>query len=216
VVATSATITSSRTYRRARRQRAALRVLREESGTRLDAEVVTAFLKCYTGRGIAAWSSFVVALPERLVGGITGGIAPLAAGTAVIAGLGGAAVDARHRDAAPAHESRRAPLNAMQAPSTAGEQPIRVAIPRTRHGSRPPAARDDGAPRSPSRQGAAGPAPAPTQTTSPENAHGEIPAAPVAIPPPPSLIPATPVAVPDLEPPAIPQVPRAPALPALP
>ncbi len=130
VVDTFDAITSSRPYRRARRQRAAIRIMREESGTRLDAEVVTAFLKCYTGRGIAAWSSFFVALPERLVGAMTGGIAPLAAGTAVIAGLGGAAVDTRHREAAPAHESHRAPLNAMEVP-----QPRRGAA---HQGGRPP------------------------------------------------------------------------------
>jgi hypothetical protein len=223
VVDTFDAITSSRPYRRARSQRTALRIMRDEAGTRLDAEVVTAFLHCYSGRGMAAWSSLFVALPERLAGAMTGGVAPLAAGSAAIAGLGGAVVDMRHREATPAeHVSRSAPLNAMEVPSLAEGRPLRVVIPRTRHHSRTAPARDRGVPQSPSRQGVASPAPGPAAATEPDDAsrsggaHGKSPTGPVPIPPVTKLIPSTPVAVPGLEPPAAPELPRIPALPTLP
>ena len=66
-------ITSVRPYRAPRKQQAALRILKQESGTRLDPQAVTAFLSCYAGRRTAAWSSFAVAVPERLVGIFMGG-----------------------------------------------------------------------------------------------------------------------------------------------
>ena len=89
-------ITSVRPYRPPRNQHAALRILKAEAGTRLDAQAVTAFLSCYAGRRTAAWSSLVVALPERLVGFLTGGVGPLGQGVAAavaLAGLGGAVVN---------------------------------------------------------------------------------------------------------------------------
>jgi hypothetical protein len=221
VVDTFDAITSSRPYRRARSQRAAISIMREESGTRLDDEVVTAFVNCYTARGIAAWSSFFVALPERVVGAMTGGVAPLAAGTAVIAGLGGAAVDTRHQEVGPSeHDSRPAPLNAGEVPSLAEGRPIGVVIPRTYKRSRRSAARDGAAPESPARRGMASPAPEPAAApdgASPNGStNGGSPTAPVRIPPVTDLIPGVPDVVPDLQPPAIPQLPRVPALPALP
>ena len=223
VVDTFDAITSSRPYRRARSQRAAIRIMREESGTRLDAGVVTAFLNCYTGRGIAAWSSFFVALPERLVGAMTGGVAPLAAGSAVIAGLGGAVVDTRHQDLTPSQQvSQPAPLNAMEVPSVTDGRPITVAIPRARHHSRRAPARDGSPPESPGRQGVASPSPVPAAAIKPDGAsrnggtNGSSPTEPVRIPPVTDLIPDAPDVVPDLQPPAIPELPRVPALPALP
>ena len=43
---------------------------------------MTAFLSCYAGRRTAVWSSLLVALPERLVGFLTGGVGPLGQGVA--------------------------------------------------------------------------------------------------------------------------------------
>jgi hypothetical protein len=88
-------ITSARPYRRARRQQAGLKVLREEAGTRLDAQAVSVFLTYYTARKSAAWSSLTLTLPERALGLITGGAGPLAQGaaaTVAAASVGGALV----------------------------------------------------------------------------------------------------------------------------
>jgi HD-GYP domain-containing protein (c-di-GMP phosphodiesterase class II) len=100
-------ITSVRPYRPPRKQQAALRILKEDAGARLDPQVVATFLSCYSGRRTAAWSSLAVAAPERFVGVLTGGGAgPLtqgAAATLALAGLGGAFVNpALERDAPPA------------------------------------------------------------------------------------------------------------------
>ena len=56
-------ITSVRPYGPPRKQQAALKVLKDEAGTRLDPQVVTAFLSCYSGRRTAAWSALAVAVP---------------------------------------------------------------------------------------------------------------------------------------------------------
>jgi HD-GYP domain-containing protein (c-di-GMP phosphodiesterase class II) len=99
-------ITSVRPYRAPRKQRAALKILKEEAGGRLDPQVVATFLSCYSGRRTAAWSSLAVAAPERLLGLVTGGAGPLAQGAAAtiaVAGLGGAFLNPTvERDAPPA------------------------------------------------------------------------------------------------------------------
>ena len=56
-------ITSVRPYRPPRKQQAALKILKEDAGGRLDTQVVTTFLSCYSGRRTAAWSSLAVAAP---------------------------------------------------------------------------------------------------------------------------------------------------------
>ena len=57
-------ITSTRAYRTARPHANALRVLREEAGTGLDARVVNAFLAYYSGRRATPWSSLASAIPH--------------------------------------------------------------------------------------------------------------------------------------------------------
>ena len=56
-----------------RKQQAALQILKEEAGERLDAEAVAVFLTYYAGRRTAAWSSLALALPERMIAFLTGG-----------------------------------------------------------------------------------------------------------------------------------------------
>jgi hypothetical protein len=88
-------ITSVRPYRRPRKQQVAIKTLKEEAGTRLDAEVVGVFLAYYTARRTAAWSSMLVAVPERLIGMLSGGAGPIAQGavaTVAAASVGGALV----------------------------------------------------------------------------------------------------------------------------
>ena len=75
-------ITSVRPYRRPRKQQVALKILKEEAGSRLDGPAVAAFLSYYTGRKTAAWSSLALAIPERMIGFLTGGAGPLAQGAA--------------------------------------------------------------------------------------------------------------------------------------
>ncbi len=57
-------MTSTRAYRIARPHANALRVLREEAGVALDAQVVDAFLAYYSGRRSARWSSLASAFPH--------------------------------------------------------------------------------------------------------------------------------------------------------
>ena len=88
-------ITSVRPYRRPRKQQVALKILKEEAGTRLDAEAVGVFLTYYTARRTAAWSSLVLTVPERLLGMLSGGAGPIAQGaaaTVAAASVGGALV----------------------------------------------------------------------------------------------------------------------------
>ena len=75
-------ITSVRPYRRPRKQQAALQILKDEAGERLDAEAVAVFLTYYAGRRTAAWSSLALALPERMIAFLTGGAGPIAQGVA--------------------------------------------------------------------------------------------------------------------------------------
>jgi hypothetical protein len=88
-------ITSERPYRRPRAHKEAMSILREESGTKLDPDVVRAFCGHYAGRApIALWAS-LAALPERVLSWLGGGVGSVAsaAKVAVVAGLvGGAAV----------------------------------------------------------------------------------------------------------------------------
>jgi putative nucleotidyltransferase with HDIG domain len=116
-------LTSERPYRSARRHKEALEVLRAESGTQLDPEVVAAFLSYYSGRRSLAWSSAIAAVPSRLAawalpglqgaGGASLGAGAAALGAAFVAGgpLVGAPTDeplARASKPAAAHEVRAA------------------------------------------------------------------------------------------------------------
>jgi hypothetical protein len=88
-------ITSERAYRRAGAHKKALDILREEAGTRLDADAVHAFCGHYAGQAPITMWSFVVALPERLVswiGSSVGSVASAAKVAAVAALVSGAAV----------------------------------------------------------------------------------------------------------------------------
>jgi hypothetical protein len=88
-------ITSGRPYRRASPHKKAIDILKEEAGTRLDPAVVRAFCGHYAGRRPLAASSFLAALPERLLswlGGSASSIATSAKVIAVAALVGGAAV----------------------------------------------------------------------------------------------------------------------------
>jgi HD domain len=90
-------ITSSRPYRAASPHRKAIDILREESGTRLDAAVVRAFCGHYTGRRpLALWAS-VAGLPERAASWLSSsaaGVATAAKVAAVAAVVGGTAATA--------------------------------------------------------------------------------------------------------------------------
>ncbi len=59
-------MTSTRAYRTARPHARALRVLREEAGVALDAQVVGAFLAYYAGRRMTRWSSLASSLPHTV------------------------------------------------------------------------------------------------------------------------------------------------------
>jgi putative nucleotidyltransferase with HDIG domain len=88
-------ITSKRPYRPARPHKHAINILREEAGTKLDADVVRAFCAHYAGRApIAMWSS-IAGLPERILswlGSSVGSVASVAKVAALTALIGGAAV----------------------------------------------------------------------------------------------------------------------------
>ncbi len=90
-------ITSSRPYRGASPHRKAIDILREESGTRLDAAVVRAFCGHYTGRRpLALWAS-IAGLPERAASWLSSsaaGVATAAKVAAVAAVVGGTAATA--------------------------------------------------------------------------------------------------------------------------
>jgi hypothetical protein len=73
----------------------AIRILKEDAGTRLDSEAVDAFLEYYSARRSAAWSSLLIGVPERLLGMLSGGAGPIAQGaaaTVAAASMGGALV----------------------------------------------------------------------------------------------------------------------------
>jgi HD-GYP domain-containing protein (c-di-GMP phosphodiesterase class II) len=88
-------ITSTRPYRAASPHRKALVILKEESGTRLDAAVVRSFCAHYAGRGPLALWSFVAGLPERAISWLASSaasVASVAKVAAVAALVGGAAI----------------------------------------------------------------------------------------------------------------------------
>ena len=69
-------VTSSRAYHGSRKHRRALDVISEESGSRLDPDVVAAFLRYYSGKRSVAWSALGPAGSPRLgnwVGGLLSG-----------------------------------------------------------------------------------------------------------------------------------------------
>ncbi len=78
-------ITSARPYRAARSHKAAFDVLRGESGTKLDPEVVKAFCAHYTGRRTITLWSFFATLPERLVTILMGGASTAASAAQAVA-----------------------------------------------------------------------------------------------------------------------------------
>jgi putative nucleotidyltransferase with HDIG domain len=98
-------ITSERPYREAKPHKAALDILRAESGTQLDRDAVRAFERVYFGRRPLAAVAVLTAAADRVLAGLlatgvsTAGLAGLAAATA---GLGGAALlpsNSLHRSA---------------------------------------------------------------------------------------------------------------------
>lgn len=113
-------MTASRPYRSARVHREALAVLLAEAGTKLDAGVVRAFCKHYSGRRtIALWSSLTT-LPTRfldLFSPAAAGLAPAASSAAVVTLLGGAALAAGHL--APTPSARMAAHRPAQAVAAA-------------------------------------------------------------------------------------------------
>lgn len=79
-------MTSTRPYRQVRSHREALDVLSGEAGVKLDRQAVAAFLAHYSGRRTAAWSSFAIAAPQRLLAWrLESGAASVANGLAAVA-----------------------------------------------------------------------------------------------------------------------------------
>ncbi len=78
-------ITSARPYRAASAHKKAMVILREESGTRLDADVVKAFCDHYAGRGPLTLWSLLASLPERIVSWLGGSVASVASAAKVVA-----------------------------------------------------------------------------------------------------------------------------------
>ena len=79
-------MTSTRPYRPVRSHKEALDTLAGEAGLKLDGEAVAAFLAYYSGRRTAAWSSFAIAAPQRLLAWrLESGTASVANGLAAVA-----------------------------------------------------------------------------------------------------------------------------------
>jgi HD-GYP domain-containing protein (c-di-GMP phosphodiesterase class II) len=86
-------ITSNRAYRAAATQKQALDILAAEAGAQLDAEVVAAFLGCYSSRRSVAWCALATSIPQRLLQVLQAGSPSLAAGSgSVLPALGAAGV----------------------------------------------------------------------------------------------------------------------------
>ena len=77
-------LTSTRAYRSAKRHKEALSILHAEAGTQLDAQVVSAFDRCYQGSlgGLAVWALFA-GLPHRLWGPFDSRVQAAAGGATV-------------------------------------------------------------------------------------------------------------------------------------
>jgi putative nucleotidyltransferase with HDIG domain len=76
-------ITSTRPYRPPRTHQAAISILEEQAGPRLDPDAVRAFQSHYAGRrSLAAWVG-LTNVPERVVAWLGGGAANVASGSAV-------------------------------------------------------------------------------------------------------------------------------------
>ena len=84
-------LTSERPYRSARPHKEALLVLRAESGTQLDSEVVAAFLSYYSGKRSLVWWSAIAGAPSRLAAWALAGVQGAGAGRL---GAGAAALGA--------------------------------------------------------------------------------------------------------------------------
>ena len=86
-------ITSNRAYRAAATQKQALDILAAEAGAQLDAEVVAAFLGCYSSRRAVAWCALATSIPQRLLQVLQASSPGLAAGSgSVLPALGAAGV----------------------------------------------------------------------------------------------------------------------------
>ncbi len=132
-------ITSARPYRPASAHKKAIDILHEESGRRLDADVVKAFCANYAGRGPLALWSFVSGLPERMLAWFSssvGAIASAAKVAAVAAVVGGAAVTssmlglpgAGHAAAKRAHHGGAAASGAVPHRAVTSALPARGAV----------------------------------------------------------------------------------------
>ena len=170
-------VTSSRAYHGSRKHRRALDVISEESGSRLDPDVVAGFLRYYTGRRSVAWSalgpagsprlgnwvggllsgggglptplaqSFVAIMVAALAGASLGGQPATAASEPASQGAGGSVPDRAARDGSGRAAGGRAEGTPVNRQAPVGD----------RSGSRPrPDALGDGSPGGPAPQGEPG------------------------------------------------------------
>jgi hypothetical protein len=116
-------ITSTRSYRGAGRHSEALQVLKAEAGKQLDADVVDAFLACYSGRASRAWWVSLTTAPQRLLTHLAewlsragaGGVPNAVVAVGVAAGLGLPASGNPHRPPEPVAEVAVAPAAIQEA-----------------------------------------------------------------------------------------------------
>ena len=135
-------ITSNRPYRAPRTHRAAIAILNEQAGSRLDPDAVRAFQSSYSGhRPLAAWVA-LSSVPQRVFAWIGGG-ASVATGSAarVVAStaLTGAAAVTAVVDTQPATSSRPEPRRAPIAAAVSSAAPTAGASQAALRGSVPPA-----------------------------------------------------------------------------
>ncbi len=168
-------ITSARAYRPASAHKRAIDILREESGARLDGDVVKAFCDNYSGRRPLALWSFVCGMPERVLSWLSGSVGAAASAAKVVAvsaivgaaAATGSALGVTHSPAAATarHELRTsAPAPAPVDAAAARTAPVDAAAPaRHSHVRRHRVRRSVSAPASAAPTNtAAAPAPAPT------------------------------------------------------
>ena len=184
-------ITSARPYRSAQQHRRAMRILRAQAGTQLDARAVDAFLGYYSGRRSVAGWSVIAAAPQKLgalLGGllnttgaasISQGVAAIGAAAAIASGAGGVAHQQHKRDSHHAHRTGPALVQAAYAaPATGGSllSAEETIVPEELS----PEADRDKPKKSPQRGDSrhAGPAPAQDTTASPRDAKKDRDAGP--------------------------------------
>jgi putative nucleotidyltransferase with HDIG domain len=135
-------MTSARAYRSAMRHSRALKILRREAGTQLDADAVAAFVQYYSGQRTIAWWAIWSAAPQRVAAWIgsllnTTSAASLSQSVAAIgtaaAIAGGAAETTRHeRDshrAAPAAAVHGVPAGHATGGTALPEKPLPLTRP---------------------------------------------------------------------------------------